>query len=223
VTIKLEQDVASLVEATDKLLWGAYRSATHGTKPTGRLVFPRKSNGSVRVSEQEAKQLLIEKISDSPFFFSVETPTLDNYGFSGKGERNASTDLTLYQTVSKPFLNFEFKAHNTSTKRLKRKHINKDIHKLVFENTNGFWFHILEKANGTGIETIWDTIRHELKSVTQMERKFNEKLMTFHCCVLREAYSIQTTILLNDDSRKDGWLGDLKFRKTLAEWSDLAR
>lgn len=119
------------------------------------------------------------------------------------------TDLTLYKEGQR-CLNMEFKAGNTSTKRLKRKHINKDIQKLVFEDVNGFWFHILEKANGTGIETLWKTIQHELKAVTQLDRKFNTKHFTFHCCVLREAYSVQTTFVLNDDSRKMDWLNNLQ-------------
>ncbi|MDA0835564.1 MAG: hypothetical protein O3A29_20000 [Planctomycetota bacterium] len=207
--IELDHTVASLVEATDKLLWDSFRSAVNGTQSPSRLVFPRTSKGAVRVSEQEAKQLLIGQLNDSSFLFSVETPTLRNYGFSGKGERNAMTDITLY-TEEKRCLNMEFKSGNTSTKRLQRKHINKDIQKLVFEDVDGFWFHILEKANGTGIETLWQTIQHELKAVTQLDRKFNPKLITFHCCVLREAYSVETTIVLNDDSRKKDWLDDLQ-------------
>ncbi len=159
--------ISKLIEATDTLLWDAYRSAINRTPPAGKLIFPQTSKKTVRVSEQEAKQLLIGKLADTPFLFSIETPTLGKYSFKGKGKRNAMTDLTLYTTRGTPHLNMEFKAGNTSTIRIERKHIKKDIMKLVAEDVNGFWFHILEKANGRGVETLWKTIRHELKAVTQ--------------------------------------------------------
>ena len=207
----LEQIVASLVEATDKLLWDCFRSATNGTPPPCRLVFPRTSKGAVRVSEQEAKQLLIGKLNDTSFSFSVETPTLHNYSFKGKGRRNAMTNLTLYTPDGNRFLNMEFKAHNTSTKRINRKHINKDIQKLVLEDVNGFWFHTLRAASKTSIETLWQTIRHELRTVTQQEAgNFKPKYITFHCCVLRDAYSVQTTFPVNDSTSAEAWLAELQ-------------
>ena len=209
MAIELEQNVASLVEATDKLLWDSYGSATNETKPPCRLIFPQTSKGAVRVSEQEAKQLLIGTLSDTQFSFSVETPTLRNYGFSGKGQRNAMTDLTLYSEGQR-CLNMEFKAGNTSTKRVERKHINKDIQKLVFEDVNAFWFHTLKSAKSASVNTLWQTIRHELRAVVQKETvKFTAKLFTFHCCVLREAFSVQITFPVNECSCDNDWLTDL--------------
>ncbi len=92
----LDTQFDGLIQATDRLLWDAYRSAVSGAHQPGKLVFPKTSKGKVRVSEQEAKQLLIQNVRNSVFSYSVETPTLGNYGFSGVGERNAMTDLSLY-------------------------------------------------------------------------------------------------------------------------------
>ena len=204
----LEHEFATLVADTDLLLWKSYHAAIHHVASPCQLLFPLKSDQTVRVSEQEAKQLFIKRLHTSPFCYSVETPTLRKYSPSKKGERSAMTDLTLY-SAGERFLNIEFKAGNTSKHRENRKHISKDIEKLVLEHVDGFWFHILERANGNGIETIWQTIRHELKTVTQSGRQFNTKRITFHCCVLQEAYSVETTLVLNDDAYRPDWLTNL--------------
>jgi hypothetical protein len=201
--------VPQLIQATDKLLWDAYRSAISGTHPAGQLVFPKTLKGKIRVSEQEAKQLLIGILGSSPYSFSVETPTLGNYRFSGVGKRNAMTDLTLYADGVR-FMNMEFKAGNTSIKRKNRGKIIKDIKKLVLEDVNGFWFHTLDATNKASVETLWKTIRQELKAVVQeTAAPLRLKQFTFHCCVLREGFSVQTTFQLNELARDADWLADV--------------
>ncbi len=197
-----------LIQATDRLLWDAYRSAVSGVHQTGKLIFPKTSKGNVRVSEQEAKQLLIQNVRNSMFSYSVETPTLDNYGFSGVGQRNAMTDLTLYAD-SVRFVNMEFKAGNSSTKRKNLSKITKDIKKLVVEDVRGFWFHTLKATNRASIASLWQTIRQELKSVVQATPMLLAKQFTFHCCILREAFSVQTTFQLDELSRDPEWLDNL--------------
>ncbi|CAN5537913.1 hypothetical protein BH11PLA2_BH11PLA2_16470 [soil metagenome] len=204
--LKLRQ----LIHATDTLLWDAYRSAISGTHHAGQLVFPKTSQGKVRVSEQEAKQFLIGNLGISPFSFSVETPTIGSYSFSGVGMRNAMTDLSLY-AEGVGFVNMEFKAGNTSTKRKNRGKIAKDIQKIVLEDVAGFWFHTLKATNRSSVATLWQTIRQELKAVIQETTvPLRSKLFTFHCCVLREAFSVQTTFRLDELSRANDWLAEVK-------------
>src|ERR1700677_2801304 len=108
------ESVGGLIKKTDQLLWVCYHAAKSGgpvTATANRLVFPKFADGVVRVSEQEAKQSLIDLLPGSPFFYSVETPTSGNYSFTGDGERSAATDLTLYTDTGERYLNFEFKAH----------------------------------------------------------------------------------------------------------------
>lgn len=210
----LDKQFDGLIQATDRLLWDAYRSAVSGAHQAGKLIFPQTSKGKVRVSEQEAKQLLIENLRNSMFSYSVETPTLNNYGFSGKGERNAMTDLSLYVRAVR-YVNMEFKAGTTSIKRKNLGKITKDMKKLVGEDVKGFWFHTLQGTNRASILSLWRTIRQELRAVVQAIPAVRSKQFTFHCCVLREAFSVQTTFQLDELSRDPEWLGNLippKFR-----------
>lgn len=204
----LDMQFDGLIQASDRLLWEAYHSAVNGVHHAGQLIFPKTSKGKVRVSEQEAKQLLIENVRNSTFSYSVETPTLGNYGFSGAGKRNAMTDLSLYADGIR-FVNMEFKAGNTSIKRKNLGKISKDIKKLVLEDVRGFWFHTLVATNRASIVRLWQTIRQELKTVVQEAPTLSSKTFTFHCCVLREAFSVRTTFQLGELSRDPEWLESL--------------
>lgn len=207
----LDRQICSLIQATDESLWRTYQCAVRGETPQiVRLVFPKTSKGKVRVSEQEARQLLIANLADTDFFYSIETPTLGNYGFSGKGKRNAMTDLTLCEPSGSAYLNMEFKSGNTSKQRRNRNHIQKDIVKLVSENVDGFWFHTLRATNSASISRLWQTIRQELKAIIQdTAGAFPPKQLTFHCCVLEQAFSLQKTLQLDERSCSDDWLEDV--------------
>jgi hypothetical protein len=209
----LNEAVGKLVRKTDELLWRCYGAATSGVvvgAEGSRLVFPKYADGVVRVSEQEAKQLLIEQLAGSPFVYSVETPTSGNYSFTGKGERSAATDLTLYAPAGERFLNFEFKAHGFSTRRQKVGQITKDLKKLVLEPVNGFWFHTLKGAGPKTIPSLWALLRKELRGIVgQLAGQFEAKPLTVHFCVLREQVSVQTTILLGQGEVGPGWLDDV--------------
>jgi|GEM_PF-618502 len=128
-----------------------------------RIIFPLYHNdtdeGKERISEQEARFLFIQELTKSyeDVFYSVETPTLKNYIFSKKlnkkddslpkvadtGGTSASTDSSIYNDdIQKPSYNIEFKAHNVS-----QKNITKDILKLIAEDSNGLFFHLLENVD----------------------------------------------------------------------------
>jgi hypothetical protein len=215
--IRTHSDIATIIEATDSLLCTYYHDATTQHTHPGRLVFPLTAKNTVRVSEQETRQLLIANLRESRFSFSIETPTLGTYTFTGTGERNAMTDLTLYNNGQR-HLNIEFKAGNTSPQRKSLTHINKDIQKLVYEKVDAFWFHTLRLAGRNSIHTLWNTIRQELKSVVQIApEKISEKSFTFHCCVLRESFSIQTTFQVNERSCANDWLNNSDPPKVIVE------
>lgn len=209
----LHEAVGKLVRKTDELLWRCYHAAISGVAASAegsRLVFPKYTDGVVRVSEQEAKQLLISQLPGSPFVFSVETPTSGNYSFTGKGQRSAATDLTLYAPAGERFLNFEFKAHGFSTGRQNVGQITKDLKKLVLEPVNGFWFHTLKGADPKTIPRLWAVLRRELRSIVgQVAGQFDAKPLTVHFSVLREQVSVETTIPLGQGEPGPGWLDDV--------------
>jgi hypothetical protein len=87
-----------------------------------RLIFPKKRNGEVRVSEQELRFVFQEQfyayINDLEkngqqwdVFYSVETPTLNEYSLSGNGKRSANIDLAIYAEGVRIAI-IEFKALN---------------------------------------------------------------------------------------------------------------
>ena len=87
-----------------------------------RLIFPKKRNGEVRVSEQELRFVFQEQfyayINDLEkngqqwdVCYSVETPTLNEYSLSGNGERSANIDLAIYAEGVRIAI-IEFKALN---------------------------------------------------------------------------------------------------------------
>src|ERR1700745_480026 len=65
------------------------------------LVFPRKRDGTIRVSEQEAKTLFLYRVlSERRFCLSVEVPTEKTYRQKGATDMSARVDITLLQGSS---------------------------------------------------------------------------------------------------------------------------
>lgn len=94
-----------------------------------RLIFPKKRDETIRVSEQELRFAFVEEFlkdeKAKDWFYAVEVPTKDKYRFSNKenpkvvekGEigQSASFDLALYTKDDKDFKTIallEFKAGN---------------------------------------------------------------------------------------------------------------
>lgn len=124
------------------------------------LIFPRYRNteqqsasenteqentaSDLRVSEQEARFCFAAAVErGKEYRYSVETPTLLPYQFTGMTGISAQTDLTLWSLdEEEKVYNIEFKAKNPV-----QKSIDKDIRKLVGEVPPGIWFHLFEKAD----------------------------------------------------------------------------
>jgi hypothetical protein len=114
------------------------------------LIFPTKRDGTIRISEQEAKLLFVQHLTvDQKYFFSVETPTAETYQQKGKTPMSARVDLTLFGRERKPVAHIELKAHNCEVENVR-----KDLEKLLRERTTGMWFHTLYRANGGTMATL---------------------------------------------------------------------
>ncbi|HIJ81290.1 MAG TPA: hypothetical protein HPP76_06250 [Desulfuromonadales bacterium] len=128
---------------------------------SSKLLIPQyksDKNNAKRISEQEARFLFAHAIENgkNEYLYSIETPTVGDYSFSGSGERSASTDMSLYKNDYRkdPIVNIEFKSKNPP-----EAHISKDICKLVIEQTEiknniGVWFHLVENADNGTIKSI---------------------------------------------------------------------
>ncbi|MEK7407711.1 MAG: hypothetical protein AAB225_21750 [Acidobacteriota bacterium] len=114
------------------------------------LVFPSKRDGTVRISEQEAKLLFVQHLTvGRRYCFSVETPTAETYQQKGKTPISARVDLTLFGADRKPVAHIELKAHNCKVEAIR-----KDLEKLLRESTTGMWFHTLRRADGRTLDTL---------------------------------------------------------------------
>jgi len=124
-------------------------------KFSNQIIFPKKYNKDNRISEQELRFLFIEKFKllNHNLFYSVETPTQEKYTFGknvdtikpNKG-RSASLDMCILESQKeKEFnrvLNIEFKFDNVSNFK-----IQKDFLKLMHENKNGAFIHLLKNTD----------------------------------------------------------------------------
>jgi len=132
----------------------------NGGSSSEQLIFPNKeqAKGDIkRISEQELRLLFIEefKKSDEDLFYSIETPTKEKYKFgktyeeivknAGIHKTSASLDMCVFKNTSdkyKRVLNIEFKHKNTGIKN-----IAKDILKLLREEQNGAFIHLLNNTD----------------------------------------------------------------------------
>ena len=145
---EIEQYLEILVNRVCTDLGGMYPSER---KPSEYgLIFPTKRDGSIRISEQEAKLLFVQHLTiDQRYCFSVETPTAETYLQKGKTPMSARVDLTLFGSERKPVAHIELKAHNCRVEDIR-----KDLEKLLREQTTGMWFHTLYRANGRTLATL---------------------------------------------------------------------
>lgn len=123
-----------------------------------RLIFPNKiqaKGNKKRISEQELRILFIEEFKgfNSDLFYSIETPTEKKYKFGlslknmvcDENGQSALIDMCVFKREVKNYqrlLNIEFKHKNTATKN-----IIKDILKLICEEQNGAFIHLLDNTN----------------------------------------------------------------------------
>lgn len=120
-----------------------------------RLLLPSYSSGGARLSEQEARFVYTDVLNGTNLFYSVETPTKEQYSFSGASSRSASSDLTIYERLAadgefRALANVELKAHNCTAEA-----VAKDLQKLFREDVDGIWFHVFAKTQaGSTIDTL---------------------------------------------------------------------
>ncbi|NDP21844.1 MAG: hypothetical protein GZ091_12305 [Paludibacter sp.] len=137
---------------------------------TGQLIFPLKNQANRtkekdRISEQELRQLFIEKFKNYylELYYSIETPTQAKYKFGKIYERfehnengqSALLDMCIFNRVLDCYnriLNIEFKSNNPVING-----VGKDILKLMNEKQNGSFIHLLKNTNK-------NTLKNETKT-----------------------------------------------------------
>ncbi len=159
----MSEDTKYLIELNSKLCFQLWHLVGENEKPSAlspRLIRPQKRDEKVRLSEQEPRCLMIGLLNQDNYFYSVETPTKQQYIRKGKVTKgmSARSDLTLYTIESDQFrrlANIEFKS-NTPT----QDNLEWDILKLVSEkDVVGAWFNVLETIDRRTIKYIFEKCR----------------------------------------------------------------
>lgn len=197
----LHQNISDARKRADTILWDAYARSSGcppGGPGSGRLVFPRYRDGSVRVSEQEARFAFVEALCQGPLRYSVEVPTSKLYTFKGKTPLSAQTDLQVHDVDGSGICNVEFKAKGVSSSAQNNFQIYKDLQKLLREPVWGLWFHLLEGVDNLTINKFLDVMT---KQIGEVQRDFGKDIqtpgLTLHVCVLRHGLSLQKDMSLS--------------------------
>lgn len=132
-----KEHIEAIIERTFKIIKEVYdyqQEKFNGPKgiPGSRIIFPKYRKDETRISEQELKQIFIEQLNKEienenwNVYYSVETPTPQEFCFSGKSPRSANFDLVIHDSNFKRIVLIEFKANN----------VDKNNHDKDFEKLN---------------------------------------------------------------------------------------
>ena len=173
------------------------------------LIFPAcyDKNGNQknkRISEQEAGVLFCNQLINNNIFFSIETPTIKKYSFSGKGECSGNIDVCIFEKNDNIFSRkncIEFKSHN-----VKQKNIDKDIEKLVCEEGINYFIHILPNVDKETLNNVVKKyiaalsnkkIYNHITKVVEDKEKLSQSLILYICvlgpefCILKKEIKIK--------------------------------
>ncbi|WP_415374223.1 hypothetical protein [Patiriisocius sp. Uisw_017] len=176
-TNTLNDYLLKLVQESSKELLKIYFNKPDDRKTLLRI--PEYRSGEKRISEQELRFTLTNlhgQFQHPELYFSVETPTENNYVFdeNAKGNRSASSDLSFYHKEDK-VMNIEFKAHNPE-----QPSIDKDIEKLTKENFNGAWVHLIDGEDKGTIKRLFEKFKKAFEGFPT-----SEKPISFHILILK--------------------------------------
>jgi hypothetical protein len=184
------------------------------------MIFPEKK-GKPRVSEQEARFAFVSILEKEKILYSVETPTVEKYNFSGEtgSKRSASTDLTIFDENINKMMNIEFKSHGISMKSKTQHKIEKDIEKLLREDVDGLWFHVFERVDTKTIGKLLSVFAKKIKYISSQKKDIKEKTICFHICVLSFGFSIFKCVNIKSGGEPDRMLEENELRPPIIKVS----
>ena len=186
-----------------KLLNTVHSESDECSNTKTSLIYPKKRDSSERISEQEAKILFCHILLHNNVVFSVETPTIGEYSFTGNKKISARLDLCIYKKEENQYVRsncIEYKAHNKSTA------FRSDIEKLLCEKGDNYFVHILDSVNSGTLYTPsaqtnrTPVINKYINTINSLkdsnEIRFDS--LTFYICILNPSCIITNKIYKKD-------------------------
>lgn len=171
---EVKKHIDNVIERTFKALLFIYDKCANGNEGKipeelkSRIIFPKYSNGQLRISEQELRFVFVEQLNREIndkwlVYYSVETPTISKYRLSGKDApkpdnsgRSANFDLVIHDENYNRIALIEFKANNAD-----RHDHNKDFKKLSNKEENPnkialkYFIELVESSNDATFRSLW--------------------------------------------------------------------
>lgn len=197
-----KKQIEQIIDTTFKTIEGIYNYREDVKNlEAGSIIFPKKRDGTFRISEQELRflfvSILINKIKNKelsydnkPIYYSVETPTVGSYSFKGDKALSGNIDLVIHGGYPlKRICLIEFKAHNVVFKNDYEKlykelnHIANDVDKVHFEelydeNACGYFVQLLTNSDSGTTNSIIDK-KKKYEEADKYKHKANK---FFHIC-----------------------------------------
>jgi hypothetical protein len=211
--VTAENEFEQIIKTTDEMLWAAYRASTAPTDAQERettkrvqIRFPRRRDGEIRVSEQEARFILTGELAKSNLLYSVETPTSLTYQLTGNFGLSGQTDVTVLKPCGECLWKIEFKADGFTVDRQDKLPIQKDLEKLLREPSPAYWFHTFKGVTNLTLTSTWNAFIADIRKVINLiqDEKMLAKSFVFHACVLRERFSVEHRLTLDPAGWKKG-------------------
>ena len=151
-----------------------------------RIIFPQKrKNKETRVSEQELRFIFVEQLNkylqseegkEWNVYYSVETPTEKEYGFSNPDKKESGNiDLVIHDSELKRIALIEFKANNP-----RQQSYQKDYEKLTNE-PNGLFRYFLQIVENTKSNTAPNIERKIVEVKDAIVNRWGDKEVHFIC------------------------------------------
>lgn len=152
---------------------------------------PKKGGPLKRISEQEGKILLCHILLQKNVVFSLETPTVEKYSFTGNRNISGNLDLCIYEIRNNKYYRtncIEYKAHNM------RKTYKTDFQKLLHEQGNNYFIHILQSADNYTLcslkekkskgKPVINKYLSDINDILKTKTDLNFNTITLYICVL---------------------------------------
>ena len=199
-----KEHIEAVISNTFSIIKKVYKSQKEGKdKPIeasgSRLIFPQTRKDETRVSEQELRFIFVEQLNQYlqssegikwNVYYSVETPTKKEYGFSNPDKKESGNiDLVIHDSNLNRIALIEFKAKNP-----RRQSYQKDYEKLTNE-PNAPYRYFIQLVENTKSNTVPNIKDEKVKVKNDMDNRWGNESVHFICYSLTSKEPIIDEIL----------------------------